>query len=94
MKWRVLRSWGPNRTTDLARWRQRAAVLAYDESVAEKWGHLRTRMQRCGWPRPHNDTGIATCCLIDNLPLATLNTKDFADSTEHEGLAFIGGQEP
>jgi hypothetical protein len=27
MKRRVLRSWGPNRTADLARWRQRVGVL-------------------------------------------------------------------
>src|SRR6266567_6312681 len=30
-------------------------------------------------PRPHNDTWIAACCLVDGIPLATLNTKDFAD---------------
>src|SRR5208282_3227432 len=34
--------------------------------------------------RPHNDTWIAACCLVDELPLATLNTKDFADFAEHE----------
>lgn len=38
MKWRVLRSWGPSRTADLARWRQRVGVLEYDEAVAERWG--------------------------------------------------------
>jgi hypothetical protein len=38
MKWRVLRSWGPSRTNELARWRQHVGVLAYDEAVAEKWG--------------------------------------------------------
>jgi toxin FitB len=94
MKWRVLRSWGPNRTADLARWRQHVAVLAYDEAVAQTWGQLQARAQRRGRPRPHNDTWIAACCLIDDLPLATLNTKDFADFAEHEGLALIAGQEP
>ncbi len=64
MKWRVLRSWGPRRTADLARWRQRVGVLAYDEAVADRWG-------------------------LDDLPLATLNAKDFADFAEHEGLAII-----
>ena len=37
MKWRVLRSWGPSRTDELARWRQHVGVLAYDEAVADKW---------------------------------------------------------
>lgn len=56
MKWRVLRSWGPNRTVDLARWHQRVGVLEYDEAIAEKWGQLQARAQRRGRPRPHNDT--------------------------------------
>jgi toxin FitB len=43
MKWRVLRSWGPGRTADLARWRQRVGVLEYDEAVAERWGQLQAR---------------------------------------------------
>jgi predicted nucleic acid-binding protein len=43
---------------------------------------------------PANDTWIAACCLVDDLPLATLNVKDFADFAEHEGLILIGGQEP
>lgn len=93
MKWRVLRSWGPGRTADLARWRQRVGVLEYDEAVAERWGQLQARAQRRGRPRPHNDTWIAACCLVDELPLATLNTKDFADFAEHEGLTLIGGQQ-
>jgi len=59
MKWRVLHSRGPNRTADLARWRERVGVLAYDEAVAEKWGQLQARAQRRGRPRPHNDSWIA-----------------------------------
>ena len=55
MKWRVLRSWGPSRTADLARWRQHVGVLEYDEAVAERWGQLQARAQRRGRPRPHND---------------------------------------
>ena len=43
MKWRVLRSWGPSRTGELARWRQHVGILAYDEAVAEKWGQLQAR---------------------------------------------------
>ena len=48
MKWRVLRSWGPSRTGELASWRQHVGVLAYDEAVAEKWGQLQARAQRRG----------------------------------------------
>jgi predicted nucleic acid-binding protein len=37
----------------------------------------------------HNDTWVAACCLVDHLPLATLNVKDFADFTEYEGLTIV-----
>ena len=89
-KWRFLRSWGPRRTADLTKWQTNVGVLAYDEAVAEMWGQLQARAQQRGRPRPHNDTWITACCLVDRLPLATLNTKDFADFVHHEGLSLIG----
>ena len=39
--------------------------------------------------RPQNDTWIAACRLAYDLPLATLNVKDFTDFAEHEGLALL-----
>jgi predicted nucleic acid-binding protein len=94
MKWRVLRSWGPSRTDELARWRQDVGVLAYDEAAADKWGQLQAGVQRRGRPRPQNDAWIAACCPVDDLPLATLNIKDFTDFAEHEGLTLISSQSP
>ena len=88
-KWRALRRWGPRRTADLARWREHVGVLAYDEAVADMWGQLQARAQLRGRPRPHNDTWIAACWLVDNLPLATLNVKDFADFAEYDGLTIV-----
>jgi toxin FitB len=32
---------------------------------------------------------VAACCLYHDLPLATLNLKDFEDFAEHEGLTLI-----
>jgi len=65
------------------------AVLQYDEAVATTWGQLQADAQRRGRPRPQNDTWIAACCLVDNLPLATLNTKDVTDFAEQDGLTLI-----
>jgi hypothetical protein len=31
-------------------------------------------------------------CLANDLPLATFNTKDFADYAEHDGLRLIGNE--
>ena len=63
--------------------------MAERPAVADKWGQLQGRAQLRGRPRPHNDAWIAACCLVDNLPLATLNVKDFADFTEYEGLTIV-----
>jgi len=38
---------------------------------------------------PANDAWGAVCCLVRELPLATLNVKDFADFVEHEGLKLV-----
>ena len=84
-KWTHIRSWGPRRLADLRDWRRHVVLLPFDEAVALVWGELQERAQHRGRPRPVNDTWIAACCLVHGLPLATFNTKDFAD----EGLQLI-----
>jgi hypothetical protein len=89
-KWTVLRDWGPRRLADLASWRQHVALLPFDEAIAIKWGEMQANAQLRGRPRPVNDTWIAACCLVHDLPLATFNTKDFADYAERDGLRLVG----
>jgi toxin FitB len=89
IKWIEIRSWGPQRRSKLAEWERRVVFLPVDERVARTWGHLQARAQRRGRPRPVNDTWIAACCLVEGLPLATFNTKDFADFGQHEGLNLL-----
>ena len=89
IKWTVIRDWGPRRLADLADWQQHIGVLFADEDVAISWGQLQARAQRRGRPRPFNDTWIAACCLVNRLPLATFNTKDFADFALHDGLDLL-----
>jgi toxin FitB len=64
-------------------------VLLGDEEVSTAWGNLQARAQRRGRPRPINDTWIAACCLVNRLPLATFNTKDFADFAQYDGLDLL-----
>jgi toxin FitB len=108
-KWTVLRNWGPAklasladwrtggladwRTGGLADWRRHVVTLPYSEQVAVRWGELQARAERRGRPRPVNDTWIAASCLVRELPLATLNIKDFADFADHDGLRIIGVNE-
>lgn len=88
-KWTVLRSWGPRKLADLAEWRRDVVLLPSDEAVAMAWGQLQARAQRRGRPRPVNDTWIAACCLVYDLPLATFNVKDFTDFAAYEGLRLV-----
>jgi predicted nucleic acid-binding protein len=37
---------------------------------------------------PGQRAWIAACCLVNGLPLATFNTKDFADFVQH-GLELV-----
>ncbi len=58
-----------------------------------RWGELQARTERRGRARPVNDTWIAACCLVRDLPLATFNLKDFEDFAEYDGLRIIGVNE-
>lgn len=88
-RWSEKRHWGTRARTQLMDWLGRRVVLPYDEQVAWKWGRLSVSAEQRGRPRPINDTWIAACCLVADLPLVTLNLKDFKDFAEHDGLRII-----
>jgi toxin FitB len=87
--WTHIRRWGPRRLADIRAFIDGLLVLPYDRRVAQRWGELQAYARLRGRPRPANDTWIAACCLTRDLPLATLNGKDFADFAEHEGLRLL-----
>jgi hypothetical protein len=64
---------------DLREWQRHVVVLPYDDAVPVVWGEIQARGQHRGRPRPVNDSWVAVCCLVHGLPLATFNTKDYAD---------------
>lgn len=87
-EWAVVRAWGHRNVAALDRWLATVPMIGYDEEVARRWGRLSAQTRRAGRPRPVNDMWNAACCLAENLPLATLNTKDYQDFAEH-GLKLI-----
>jgi predicted nucleic acid-binding protein len=89
-KWAELRNWGERRRGELAAWLAKIAVLPGDEAVAATWGRLSAAATRRGRPRPVNDMWIAACCLTHDVPLATLNLKDYEDFRQHHGLRILG----
>jgi toxin FitB len=86
--WTIRRGWGARRLADIDAWRRHVTRIPYDEAVATTWGRLDARAQARGRPRPINDMWIAAC-LVEDVPLATLNRKDFEDFAEHDGLRLI-----
>lgn len=90
-KWAVRRQWGTARQQRMARWLSRIPVLHSSDDIAAIWGEIAADAERRGRPRPQNDTWVAACSLAYDLPLATLNVKDFRDFAEHEGLVLITG---
>jgi predicted nucleic acid-binding protein len=88
-KWAVLRAWGHQRRASLAHWLDGVPRLGYDDEVARVWGRLAGEAVRRGRTRPTNDMWNAACCLVEGLPLATLNVKDYTDFADHHGLTLI-----
>ncbi|MGH3919976.1 MAG: type II toxin-antitoxin system VapC family toxin [Pseudonocardiaceae bacterium] len=91
-KWTLVRNWGPRSLASMRAFLAGLVVLPYDQRVAARWGELQAYTQLRGRPRPVNDTWIAACCLVRELPLATFNIKDFTDFAEHEGLELLPTQ--
>ncbi|MGH3504786.1 MAG: type II toxin-antitoxin system VapC family toxin [Nocardioidaceae bacterium] len=91
-KWAVKRDWGPRYRRRLDAWLGDVLVLPYNneiEDVARTWGTLAAYAEDRGRPRPQNDMWVAACCLYYDLPLATLNVRDYRDFADRDGLRLI-----
>jgi predicted nucleic acid-binding protein len=88
-QWAELRAWGPRNKAGLEDWLSRLAILEVSWEAARIWGRLSAASRSRGQTAPINDAWIAACCLAEGLPLATLNTKDYADFAQHHGLNLI-----
>jgi predicted nucleic acid-binding protein len=88
-KWTLVRKWGPRSLETMRTFIAGLVELPYDGRVAARWGEIQAFAQLRGRPRPTNDSWIAACCLVRDLPLATFNIKDFDDFEQHEGLQLL-----
>ncbi|WP_327414128.1 type II toxin-antitoxin system VapC family toxin [Streptomyces sp. NBC_01233] len=89
-QWAEIRDWGSGRRQELADWLSGIPVLPGDEAVAATWGKLSAAGRKAGRPQPTNDLWIAACCLTYDLPLATLNLKDYEYFKEKHNLRILG----
>ena len=88
-QWADIRSWSPGNQAALDSWLSDRVFLEGSPEVARTWGRLSADGRRRGRSHPINDTWIAACCLTEGLPLATFNTKDFADFADNHGLRLL-----
>lgn len=88
-KWALVRDWAPHNLAQFTAWLDRTPVIDSGKAVSTMWGQLAAAGAKRGRPRPENDTWIAACCLVHDLPLATLNVRDFQDFVDHHGLRFF-----
>ena len=88
-RWAELRAWGARSRVELADFLDRVTLLPAGEGIGRRWGGMTAAAERRGRTIPVNDSWIAACCLARDLPLATLNTKDYTDLAEHEGLSLL-----
>jgi len=86
----LAKRWGGARRGGLDLWLARRRVIPAGVVTAKVWGEITAGAQRRGRPRPFNDTWIAACCIEGELPLLTLNRRDFQDFAEHDGLMLLG----
>lgn len=88
-KWSDLRGWGSKRQADLDQFLADVVVLDSSDQVSRTWARISANAARRGGPKPANDSWIAATCVARDVPLATLNTKDFADFAQHDGLMLL-----
>jgi toxin FitB len=89
-QWTYLHRWGAQRRAGLRAFFASVVVPPCNFQAASIWGEIQAHARRLrGRPRPINDSWIAACCIARDLPLATLNIKDYVDSAEHEGLELL-----
>jgi predicted nucleic acid-binding protein len=88
-QWAQLRSWGVRNRSSLDIWLDDLVVIHSSTECAGIWGTLSGIGKQQGRSHPINDTWIASCCLAEGLPLATLNVKDYQDFVIHHGLAVV-----
>ena len=87
-EWAINRSWGRRTLAGIDAWLARVPKVWCDEEIARTWGRLSAEARKAGRPRPINDMWIAACCIAGDLPLATLNTKDYLDFVD-QGLRLL-----
>jgi hypothetical protein len=88
-KWATVRSWAAHNVAVLDTWLNGMPTIHSSDAICETWATLSADGHQRGRHRPQNDTWIAAAALVYQLPLATLNLKDYEDIQLRHGLQII-----
>jgi hypothetical protein len=80
-RWTLVRHWGPTRRDHLRAFLDTMLTLPYDSMVAARWGEIQAYAQLRGRPRPVNDSWIAACCLVRDVPLSRSTPRTTSTSS-------------
>ena len=80
--------WGPRNLAMPGSWLAGKPVIPGSKAIAAG-AALSAAAIRRGRPGPVTATWAGVCCLACQLPLATLDLKDFKDFAEHHGLQLL-----
>lgn len=70
-------------------WLADKPVIPGSKAIAAIWGGRQPQPSTAGGALPGQRHLAAACCLARQLPLATLNLKDFKEVVEHHGLRLL-----
>ncbi len=87
--WTETRYWNARKTEELQRWIDDSSIVFADDSVAAIWGRLAAGARKVGRAVQVSDCWIAACCLAYDLPLMTMNGRDYQYFSEHHGLVLL-----
>jgi len=84
-----LRHGGPRNLAMPGSWLAGKPVIPGSKAIAAIWGGPSAAAAQRGRPCPANGTWVAARRLACQLPLATLNLRDFRDVAEYHGLRLL-----
>jgi predicted nucleic acid-binding protein len=87
--WPQVRGWSDSSRSAFVKWMSGFPMLPGEKDVAELCGNLAADAMRRGRGKPNNDMWIAACCLVHDVPLATLNVRDFDYFRINYGLSIV-----
>lgn len=78
-RWALQRNWSSRTCEKLADALQHYVIIPFDAPMADAWAKITVHRQQMGRPIECGDAWVAATAVRHSIPLATHNTRDYAD---------------